>query len=114
MEIRLLKKDEYPMLKDLPGQLVLDPDSSIVAVVIVDGKIKGRMVVLNLPHIEGAWIDPEIRKGLTLARMETLLTKELKKLGAKVALAYAVNKEMESYIQRLGYKHLASAWIKEI
>jgi hypothetical protein len=116
MEVRLLNAGEFPLLDEIGGsdKATLSPDSSIVAAVLEDGKIKGRLALVNLPHIEAAWIAPEFRNGTALARMESLLTEKLKSLGAGTVLALAVDEKMESYIDRLGYRKLATAWIKEI
>lgn len=118
MDIRLLRADEYSKLSsDIPEPyaVTLSPDNTIVAAVLDDaGKVKGRLVLINLPHIECAWLDPEIRGGIALARMEALLIEKLKELGAGLALAFAVDEQMESYISRGGYTKFATAWKKEI
>jgi hypothetical protein len=116
MEIRILKSDEFALLDSIPypDAVKIDPDNTIVAAVIKDGKLKGRLVLLNIPHLEAAWLAPEIRNGIALARMETLLIEQLKKLGAKIVLGFAVNDKMESYFKRRGYEKFASAWKKEI
>jgi hypothetical protein len=112
MEIRLINPDEYKLLdKDAAG---LNPDNSLIAVAVKDGKIMARLAAISLVHMEAAWIDPEIRNGIALARMEALLTEKLKEKGVSVALAFAVDEKMEDYISRLGYERLATAWRKEI
>jgi N-acetylglutamate synthase-like GNAT family acetyltransferase len=116
MEVRLLEANEYGLLDQIQGEDHAEPspDNSIVAVAIEDGKIKGRLVLLNVPHLEAIWIDPEERGRAILARMEAVLLGKLKELGAKQVIGFAVNEKMESYLERRGYSKLATAWIKEI
>jgi hypothetical protein len=116
MEIRILREDEYGLLENIPDEerANVSPENTIVAAVLDDGKIKGRLVLINLPHIEAAWISPEIRNGIALAKMESLLIEQLKKLGAKLVLGFAINKKMESYFKRRGYSIVATAWKKEL
>lgn len=90
------------------------PDNSAVAAILDEGKVKGHLVLISLPHIEAAWIEPGYRNGFALYQMEELLIKRLKELGSNLALAFAVDEQMESYIKRLGYQQFATAWKKEI
>jgi hypothetical protein len=116
MEIRLLKSGEYSLLNQITGEdhAMPSPDNSLVAVAIEDGKIKGRLVLINIPHLEAIWIDPGERGGTILARMENLLLDKLKELGAARVIGFAVNEKMESYLERRGYSKLATAYIKEL
>ena len=116
MEIRILKSDEYDLLDELPDpdKIKLSPNNTIVAVALDGDKIVGRLAILNLPHLELLWINPEYRNGLILRRLEQTLINKLKNMGAGLALAFAVNKKMESYLSRLDYTEIATVWKKEL
>lgn len=116
MEIRILKPEEYPLLDSVPqpDSVKLDPANTWVAGAFDGEKLVGRLVALSLPHLEAAWIDPQYRDGLTAARLEKAMIEKLKELGAGCVIAFAVNERIESYLARLSYEKLATAWRKEI
>ena len=116
MDIRILEPHEYKLLDCIPAPdgVKLDPENTWVAAAIDDGKLVGRLAAISLPHIEAAWIDQGYRGSMIGVRMETLLEQKLKELGANLVLAFAVDETMESYLQRLGYQKIATAWKKEI
>ena len=116
MDIRILEPHEYKLLDCIPAPdgVKLDPENTWVAAAIDGGKLVGRLAAISLPHIEGAWINPECRSGLILRRMEETLVSKMKQLGAGCVAAYAINKNIEQYLERSGYRQFATAWIKEI
>lgn len=116
MEIKILAPEEYHLLDEIPepDAVKLDPSTTWVAAAIEDGKIVGRLVALSLPHIEAIWVEEKHRGSTIGVRLESLLTKKLEELGAGLVMAYAVNDKMESYLQRLGYTKLATAWRKDL
>ena len=116
MEIRILKPEEYHLLDDIPAPdaVRLNPENTWVVAAVEDGRVIGRLVALSLPHLEGAWIAPEHRGRTIGAQMESVLTDKMKELGASLVMAYATDETMESYLTRLGYSRLATAWRKDI
>ena len=114
--VRLLKSDEYDLLKQIPAEhrAEITPDNTIVAASFEGDKLVGALVLINLPNIECAWVHPEQRSGTLLGRMESLLIDKLRELGARKVIAFAVNEQMEDYTKRLGYARFASAWIKGV
>ncbi len=116
MKVRFLGAGEYGLLDaiDGPHRVQLDPANTLVVGAFDDGRLVGRLVALNLPHIEAVWIAPEHRKGLLLGWMVRLMTCKLRSLGARISLAIGVDKTMEDYLDRLGYSKLGTIWKKEI
>ncbi len=116
MEVRLLRAEEYPLLDAIPepDRVILSPDNTMVAAAFDKGRLVGRLVLINVPHIECGWIDPAYRNGTLPQRAEWLLVNILRSLGAQKAFAFATDERMEDYIRRLGYERFATAWIKEI
>ena len=116
MEVRVLKPEEFGLMDQIPepDRIELNPDNMIVVGAFIDNRLIGRLVAIALPHIEGAWISSDYRSGLVLARMDDLLVRHLKLLGAKSVAAFAVNPKMENYCRRLGYLEFATAWKKEV
>jgi len=114
--IRLLGADEYSKLLNVPesDRGALKPENSIVAIAENGSGLVGSLAAVSLPHIECAWIAPHYRGGTLFWRMERLLLDELKRRGAALALAFAVNAIMEDYCQRFGYRKLGTVWMKEI
>lgn len=116
IQIRLLNADEFALLDSVPepDKAALKPENSIVAVATLEGKLIGRIAAVSLPHIECVWIMPVYRGGVLLGRLEKVLECELKTRGATLAMAFAVNEQMENYCRRLGFQRFASAWRKDI
>ena len=83
------------------------PADSIVAVASNgDGSVKGRSAIIQLPHIEGTWVD-ESERGTPLAyRMVVAVEGVLKKSGKTHAFAFVDMNQPEvlSYMLRMGYK----------
>lgn len=116
MQYRILKPEEYDLLKSIPepDAVKVNPNNTFVAAAFDEKKIVGRAVAISLPHIEAIWVDPEYRKGMIGKKLHSMIADTLQEHGAKLLIAYAINKKMESYLQRLGYSQLATAWIKEL
>lgn len=116
MEVRVLEANEYDKLKDTPVGEVFTPDNSIVIVVEdANGKVVGRMALLNLIHLEGTWIEEGKRNGLILHKLEEALLAKAKECGLKYIHTYAPTLMHEDLLQRAGWERLPfSVWAKEV
>src|SRR5690348_9316554 len=83
------------------------PDDSLVVVAKNgDDKIRGRSAIIQLPHIEGTWVEDSMR-GSTLAfRLVSQVEKILKDAGKKYAWAFIQENQPDvmQYMIRIGYK----------
>lgn len=116
METRMLKPEEYGLMDSIPepNAVRLDPANTWVVAGFDGGRLVGRLIAINLPHLECLWIDEEHRKSTLGYTMERMMIERLQSIGAKKVLAFAVDEEMEDYCRRLGYQKFATAWEKEI
>lgn len=93
------------------------PDSSLVTYAHRNGKIIGRLALLEFPHLEGPWVD-EAERGTTIfAQMVDGAEKTLKHCGKTHAFAFLdeTSAEMKGYAERLGYKRKPiEVWVKEL
>lgn len=83
-------------------------DSIVVVAKNGDEKIKGRSAIIQLPHIEGTWVDESLR-GTTLAfRLVAEVEKILKENSRTHAWAFIEESRPEviSYMERIGYKKM--------
>jgi hypothetical protein len=116
LEIKVLKPEDYHLLKQAPDEFVPDPAMS-VAVVAMDGeRLVGKVLLVILPHVEGPWIHPDYRGGLIAKRGHDLLAEAVKeKWNITKLFAFGATEEIEGYLKRLGYtKEPLSVWSKEI
>lgn len=116
IEVRLLKAEEYGLMDEIPvsDRVKVTPDNTMVAGAFEGNRLVGRLILVNVPHLECVWIAPEYRGATILKRMTRLLTHHLGKLSASKAFAFAINEQMEDYCRRLGFRRFATAWMKEI
>jgi hypothetical protein len=67
---RILRPDEWPKVEHLDlSMLVSRCSPENVAIVVVEdeaGEIVGCMGVLQITHLEGVWVKPELRRGIIL------------------------------------------------
>lgn len=112
MEVRVLEPEEYGTLT-LPDKTVV-PSWAIAVGAFDSDRLVGRLVGISLPFIECAWIDPDYRNGTVGGRLECAVRAKLKELGASLALAIAVDGQMEDYLARLGYTKFGTVWKKEL
>lgn len=111
-----LHPTDWGRLKEIGDGHSPNPDASIAVCAFDDrSEIVGRIFAVSPAHIEGVFIDEAYRSGDVLARLVDTLEDELRKEGITTALAFAVNEQMEDYIQRLGYtRSNVTLWTKEL
>jgi len=114
METRRLREDEFDLLRSTPEPNDISPENTAVIAAFDGNRLVGRLAVLNVPHIEGVWIDRQYRNGTMLSRLERKAVEILRECGASAVLAVAINNKIEGYLERLGYKRIGSLWSKEV
>lgn len=115
MEIRTLGSEDYDLLKGTPGEGFLTPDNSLVMVAEEGGKVVGHLALINLMHLEGAWVDPSKRTEAVIQRLEEAVLAKAKESGLKYVHVYAPTVEHETFFQRRGWERLPlSVWAKEL
>jgi N-acetylglutamate synthase-like GNAT family acetyltransferase len=101
--VERLPAEEYDALLSVEEGYRPDPEKSITVVAKHDGVVVGRMMLLNLAHVEAAWINESFRSRSLLERMTKEIEKQAAAVGVKTLLVYSETYEMDSYIERLGY-----------
>lgn len=101
--VERLLVEEYDELLSVEEGYRPDPEKSITVVAKQDGVIIGRMMLINLAHVEAAWVNERFRSGSLLERMTREIEKEAQKVGIKTVFVYSETHEMDNYIERLGY-----------
>ncbi len=100
-----------------PGNIPWPEDSLGVGAFDQEGKCVGRMVMINLPHLEGAWVADD-RKGTTLAfRLLNGLEDVLRTLGRTHLFTFIPSADMnlKQMAERIGFKRLPwDIYLKEI
>lgn len=86
-------------------------NSHILYAIDEDKNIVGRMGLLQLPHIEGTWIDEKSRSGLIGARMLAKMENLLIEHNRTAAFAFVKDENAEDikiqeYMERFGYIEL--------
>jgi hypothetical protein len=116
MKIRVLRSDEYEILKRFPDGIVPDPQASLTVIAEDDaGELAGRLMVFIVPHVEGPFIFPKYRNGLLLRRMEEKILESARSWGLKKLFAFAADEQMEDYCNRSGWRKVPfTVWEKEI
>lgn len=104
MIIERLKDAEFDALLTVQDGFRPNPDNSIVVVARQDAEIVGRLMLLPVAHVEGAWVDDRFRNGALLERMTRELEKHAKGMGLHTIFAYSDTEFMDDYIERLGYQ----------
>jgi hypothetical protein len=102
---RLLPADEWDRLDghEALGGYPLPPAEAAQIVVTEDeGSIVGVWVIVQVLHLEPAWVEPSHRGGLIVGRMWRLLKQTLRSRGARVAFAFADRDDIRGYLGRLG------------
>jgi predicted N-acetyltransferase YhbS len=114
VNIRKLKFEEYDMLKDVFEGFV-PPKNSIAMIAEDEGRIVGRVFLVEPVHVEGPWVAESHRGGTVGARLMQSAEKQLKEIGLSKVMAFGSDEVLENYLQRLGYKRLdLSVWEKEL
>jgi len=105
MTIRTLPTDEYPRLASVADGVVPDPEGSVVLIAENDaGEIVGRMIIVDVPHIEGTWVSPEARGGSLGYRLERAACEAARGLGLRKTFAFVTTVEHAGYLRRLGWR----------
>lgn len=102
--IERLPAEEYEVLMTIEEGFVPNPETSIAVVAKDDGVIIGRMMLVGVAHVEGAWINDRYRSGAVLERMTKEIEKQAREANIKTVFAYSQTHEMDGYIERLGYE----------
>lgn len=97
-----------PEARKIDPDKVQWPDDTIAVFAIDDGKVVGRSTIIQLPHIEGTWVD-EAHRGSTLAfrlvqKVESILEKAHK--TSAFAFIHETQPEIAGYMERREYKRM--------
>jgi hypothetical protein len=115
LEIRVLKPEEYHLLKQAPDEFIPDPSMSVAVAALEDGKLVGKVLMIIIPHLEGPWIAEKYRSRLMMAQGFNLMIDELRRRGLKKIFAFAANPEIEGYLKRMDFtSEPMTVWSKEI
>lgn len=115
MKVRKLEPSEYPLLELVHEGFRPDPDMSIALVVEKDNDIVGRVFLLAPAHIEGPWVREDLRGGYVGKLLIDAAEKEARLRGITRLFAYAVDGQIENYLERLGFeKSPMTVWTKEL
>ena len=101
--VERLPDEEFDALLKVEEGYRPDPEKSVAVVAKQDGQIIGRMMLINLAHVEAAWINERFRSGSLLEHMTREIEKQALQIGIKTLFVYSETDEMDSYIGRLGY-----------
>jgi len=101
--VERLPSEEFDTLLTIEEGYVPDPNQSIAVVAKDDGVVIGRMMLIAVAHVEGAWINDRYRNGTILERMTKEIEKQAREAGLKTVFAYSDKLDMDGYIERLGY-----------
>ena|ERR1044071_5470184 len=84
------------------------PSDARVLYIFEDNQIIGRLALLNVLHIEGAWIREDKRNGLILSKLFDHIEVELKNEERTSALSFARENDEDviNYMKRIGYEQL--------
>lgn len=102
--IERLPEEEFDSLLSVEEGYVPDPKKSIAVVAKRNGEIVGRLMLISVAHVEAAWIHESLRNGTILERMVSEIEKQAEQAGLTTVFAYSETKDMDDYIQRLGYE----------
>lgn len=103
IEYKLLTSIE---LNECDPQGVVWPLDTFGIVAIEDGKVVGRTTIMNLPVIEGTWIDESKRGGTLAVRLVQRIEELYRTLGKThaMALVYDEQPEIADYLKRFGFE----------
>lgn len=113
--VERLTPENYGQLLTVEEGWSPDPANSIVVVAREGNRIVGRTMLVRPFHVEGTWVDEDFRYGMTGIRLLKELEKQAKTEGLTKILAYAMEKTIEGYLQRMGYrKSILTVWEKAL
>lgn len=105
--VERLNPSEWDLLKVGGEGFVPDPEHSIAVVARNDGGIIARSFLIPLVHIEGTFIEPPWRSGSVLKQLMDGIEVEARAEGLSKLFAYSKTVMVDSYLERLKYKHEA-------
>lgn len=104
MDVRVLQPDEFSQLAGVADGFVPDPRTSIVVGAFDSaGRIVGRMCLVPLLHLEGAWVDEAHRSHTLLKKLVDATETAAQDHGVQGLLAIATNPQRADYLARLGW-----------
>jgi hypothetical protein len=109
IEIRRLHASEFDLLKEVDDGFTPDPEKSIAMVAANGSRLVSRLFVLAPSHVEGIWIEPDLRGGDLFKRMMDAVEIEARSEGIKKMLAYSVRPEIGHYIEKR-CKYVKQPW----
>lgn len=102
--VERLPAEEFDSLLSIEEGYVPDPKASVVVVAKFNEEIIGRMMLIGVKHVEGAWINKRFRSGSILERMTKEIEDQARAVGIRTVFVYSETGEMDAYIERLGYE----------
>lgn len=113
--IEELPTEDFGALQYVAEGTVPDAKKSIVIVAKDGNEIVGRIMLLNLAHIEGTWVAPQHRGGTIGWRMIRMIEKAAQRIGITKLFAYTDTDQNGEYVERLGYRKTNFVvWVKEL
>lgn len=103
--VERLNPSEWDLLKVGGEGFVPDPEHSIAVVARNNSQIVGRAFLVPLVHLEGTHIESNWRNGSVLAQLMDAVEVEARAEGLKKLFAYSRTNLVDSYLERLKYKH---------
>lgn len=114
MITRTLCPDEWPRLKGTELEHVWPhlPDGARIVVVEEGDDILACHAVLTYVHIEGLWVHPKHRHGTVGWRLWQAVQREVRELGANVAITGALTEQVKALIEHVhGVKLPGDAYV---
>lgn len=84
------------------------PDDTIVVYAREGEKIVGRSTIMQIPHIEGTWVDEQHRRSTLAPRLVAKVESIMKQANKKASFAFIQNSQPEvaGYMERIGYARM--------
>ncbi len=115
IHIDRIDRNGYEQLATVQEGYIPDPDNSIVVLAKDKNEIVGRTMLIRPWHIEGTWLKEGKRRGVVGHLMLNKLEQEAKSAGISQLFSYAMQPEIEGYLERMGYKKQpVTVWTKDI
>ena len=106
---------EWNKLPRENGEKLPTPDQCIAVVAVEETRPIGRAFLVSPVHVEGIWIEPKKRNQTVMKRLVEAIESEARIMRLEYVFAYAVDKQTEDYINRLGYEKLSwTVWRKAL
>ena len=115
--IKLLEGEERAQALSVDGFTIPVPPETLVLGAVEDGRVVGRIMLLQMLHLEGTWV-AEDKRGSTLApRLVKAAEELLVRCGSTHAIAYTPesNPQIGQYLERFGYSRFpVTTWQKSL